>query len=375
MRPLHVCHVILSLQPGGLENGVVNVVNGLDPAGFQSSICCLQRAGEFSERLRPDVRLATMDLRPGTDLRLPLRLARLLHAWRVDLVHTRNAEPFFYGVLAARLARVPVVIHSEHGRTFPERPLRRIAQRFLLRQVNGAFAVSAQLRSDLTRELGVPDDRFEVLHNGVDCSRFQPVPARLGPLEEPAAVRIGTVGRMVAVKNYPLLLRAFARLPAAPRCTLVLIGDGPDRGMLERVASVIGIRDQVEFVGHRDDVPRVLQQLDIFVLPSLSEGMSNTLLEAMATGLAVLASDVGGNSEIIQAERSGLLFRSGDVQAAADQLERLIRDAALRAALGRAAAARVRAHFGIEAMLRRYEALYRRVWERERGEPIVEAVH
>lgn len=374
MRPLNVCHVILSLQPGGLENGVVNVVNGLDPAAFQSSVCCLRCEGEFAKRLRPGVRIQAMGLAPGNDPRLPLRIAKLLRAWRIDLVHTRNAEPFFYGVLAAHLAGVPV-LHSEHGRTFPERPLRRIIQRLLLRYVNEAFAVSEQLRQELAAELGVRPDRFSVLRNGVDCAKFRPGGSRLSSSDPRRTLRIGTVGRLAGVKNYPLLLRAFARLPAEPPCTLVLVGDGPDRGMLERVAWCLGIRDRVEFAGHRDDVPSILQELDIFVLPSSSEGMSNTLLEAMATGVAVLASDVGGNAEIVQPERSGLLFRSGDVEAVTSQLGRLVADAKLRAALGGAAAERVRAHYSIEAMLSRYEALYRHVWEGQHGKPLVEVLH
>ena len=376
MSPLHVCHVVLTLEPGGLENGVVNVANGLDPGEFRSSVCCLRRSGEFAGRLRPGVPVSVMGLRPGNDPVLPLRLAKLLRKTRVDIVHTRNAEPFFYGYLAARLARIPVVVHSEHGiehgRTFAERPLRTKVQRLLLRGVDAAFAVSAQLRAELVRELGIDGGRMEVLYNGVDIGSFRPPGSPLSRADAPAdRLRIGSVGRLVPVKNYALLLQAFARLPP-DACQLILIGDGPERAALERLADELGIRGRVEFAGHRDDVPELLRTLDIFVLPSLREGMSNTLLEAMATGVPAVASDAGGNGEIIENESSGLLFTSGDAMAAAAQLLRLIRSAELRHALGSAGAARVSATFSIEAMLGRYEALYRRLWRQKHGGPVGE---
>ncbi len=313
-----------------------------------------------------------MGLQPGTDFGMLLRVARLFRSWRVDVVHTRNVESFFYGLPAARLAGVPAVIHSEHGRTFPEKRLRVIVQRLLLRHADAAFTVSEQLRADLVRELRLRSDRLDVLYNGVDIARFHPA-VRSASCEGTRPLRIGSVGRLVPVKNYPLLLKAFASLPANVPTELVLVGEGPERAALEQLASELGIRARVKFAGHRNDVPQVLQGLDIFVLPSINEGMSNTLLEAMAAGLPVVASDVGGNREIVQDERSGLLFRSGDAEGAASRLLRLAKGADLRHGLGQAAAARVREHFSMEAMLRRYEALYRGVWEERHREPAAQA--
>lgn len=374
MNAVHICHVVLSLDPGGLENGVVNVVNGLSPGEFRSSVCCLQRAGEFAARLRPDVPLAAMGLRPGNDPALPLRLARLFRSWRVDIVHTRNAESFFYGFLAAQIARVPITVHSEHGRTFPERRLRGFAQRVLLRGADAVFAVSQQLRADLVREIGVDGNRLEVLYNGVDTTTFQPAVSVADTANDRRPLLIGSVGRLAAVKNYSLLLNALRRLPPEFQCRLLLVGDGPERASLTGLAADLGLRDRVEFAGHRDDIARLLRAMDVFVLPSSSEGMSNTLLEAMATGVPVLASDVGGNREIIESERSGLLFPSGDADAAGAQLMRLLASAELRRSLGRAGAARVRETFSMEAMLQRYASLYRRLWREKRRQPTGEAV-
>jgi sugar transferase (PEP-CTERM/EpsH1 system associated) len=366
-RPLHIAHVLLSLQPGGLENGVVNVVNGLDPAQFRSSLCCLQQAGEFATRIRDrSVRIEAMGLKPGNDLRLPFRLARLFRQWKVDIVHTRNAEAFFYGVLGARLAGVPAVIHSEHGRTFPESPRRALLQRLLWGRADFKFAVSNQLRKDMIREIRVSPAHFEVLYNGVDIERFKA--DRTTPQRN--EIVIGSVGRLVQVKNYPLLLKAMARLPAGTRARLVLVGEGPERGTLERTIAELGLGDRAQLLGHREDVSDLLRGMDIFVLPSFSEGMSNTLLEAMAAGVASLASNVGGNGEIIEDELSGLLFPSGDIDRAAEQLTRLVADAELRVRLAHAGAARVRKEFSIEAMLRRYTLLYRHVWSQVHGEPV-----
>ena len=301
---------MLNLEPGGLENGVVNVVNGLNQAEFCSTICCLQRTGEFAARIRPSVKISAMGLQPGNDVRLPIRMSRLFRTWKVNVVHTRNAEAFFYGWLAARLSGVSAVIHSEHGRTFPEKALRAMVQRLMLRNVDAAFAVSEQLKLDLIREIGVAGDRFEVLYNGVDVTTFRPAAPNTPNTIEPRALRIGSVGRLVAVKNYALLLNAFALVQKKLNCKLVLVGDGPERTALIQLASALNISDNVEFAGHRNDVGQLLHSFDIFVLPSFSEGMSNTLLEAMAAGVPVLASDVGGNREVIENGRSGLLFRS-----------------------------------------------------------------
>ena len=357
-RPLKICHVVLSLRPGGLENGVVNVINGLDRSRFRSSVCCLQEKGEFVARIRdPDVEVTAMGLQPGNDLRLPLRLAALFRRQRTDIVHTRNAESFFYGVLGARLAGVPRVVHSEHGRTFPEKRLRALAQRWLLRFVDYSFAVSARLKEDLQNEIGVGREQFHVLYNGVDLQKF-PLAARR---PERGEILIGSVGRLVKVKNYGLLLRAFARLPAQARCRLILIGDGPERAGLQAQAAQLAVQDRVQFAGHRDDVPRLLQDLDVFVLPSISEGMSNTMLEAMACGATVVASDVGGNRELVEHGASGLLFASDDLDGLTRALARVVTDEAFRAQLAAAAACRVRAEFSIQAMIGRYEDMYRAV--------------
>jgi sugar transferase (PEP-CTERM/EpsH1 system associated) len=361
MRPIQVCHVVLSLHPGGLENGVVNVINGLPPDRFRSSVICLQEAGEFAARIAdPTVPVIAMGLKPGNDFRLPFRVARVLRRLRPHIVHTRNIEAFFYGAVAAKLARVPRLIHSEHGRTFPETRVRAWVQRTLLRAADAAFCVSRTLRSDLGAHIGVPQDAFTVLYNGVDLDRFgTPRRNTAGTGEGP--VRITAVGRLVPVKNYPSLLRALASLPTGSSWVCRMVGEGPEREALQSLADSLGIANRVQFLGHRDDVAQVLADSDIFVLPSLSEGLSNTLLEAMATGNAVIATDVGGNGEVVHHRHSGQLVPAGDDAALATALTAIVSDAGLRARYAAEAARRVREDFGMPAMIQRYADLYQSV--------------
>jgi sugar transferase (PEP-CTERM/EpsH1 system associated) len=361
---IHVQHVLLSLQPGGLENGVVNLVNRLDERDFHSSICCLKQAGEFAARLPRDrVAIKEMGWRGGNNLWLPFRLARHFRRTQTDIVHTRNAEAFYYGFLGAKLAGVPAVVHSEHGRSFTDRQLRFMVQRTFSRYTEAIFAVSQQLRTDLVTHIGIPVDRIQVLYNGVDLDRFgslhrDPIRQQLGIDND--TIVIGSVGRLVAVKNYALLLRAIHRLGDS-RLILMLVGDGPEREALESLAQGLGIKGRVRFLGHRDDVPGLLGAMDIFVLPSLSEGMSNTMLEAMASQVATVASNVGGAAEIIRDSSNGMLFESNNLDELCCRLGSLLEDDALRNRIATEGRRSVLSNFGIDGMVSRYEALYRSV--------------
>ena len=371
--PIRVLHVLLSLEPGGLENGVVNVINRLDPARFESSVCCLKRAGEFARRIEdPRVVVHEMDWRGGNDPRLALRLAALLRRTRPHVVHTRNAEPFFYGFAGAKLARVPALVHSEHGRSFDDRPARFAVQRWMSRHTDAIFAVSGQLKADLVRHVGLPDAAIEVLHNGVDLSRFDAAggASDAAPGRSRASLRsdwgvpdgalvVGSVGRLAAVKNYALLVRAVASSGLAVH--LVLSGEGPERAALTALADSLGIAERVHLLGHCNDVDRVLGAVDVFVLPSFCEGMSNTLLEAMAAGLPTVASAVGGNGEIVRDGVDGRLFASDDEAGLAACLVSVCRDDTQRARFAAAARERVHAAFDIRRMVERYEQLYERV--------------
>ncbi len=364
-KRLHVLHVLLSLEPGGLETGVVNVVNRLNPDHFRSSIGCIKHAGEFAARITAsEVKIYELGWRGGNDLILPFRLARLFRKVHPDIIHSRNAESFFYAYLGAKLAGVKCIVHSEHGRTFNDRKIRFLMQKWFSEYTHAIFSVSTQLKADLVKHIHIPKERIEVLHNGVDLNQFksvqrQVVRDKLGFRDD--QIIIGSVGRLVAVKNYALLLSAFHQLNLK-NAVVMLVGEGGERKILEELAQSLAIADRVHFLGHRDDVAELLLAMDIFVLPSVSEGMSNTLLEAMAVGIAPVASDVGGNPEIVEHGVSGFVFPSRDESALREYLMMLATDTALRGEIGSAARDKVKKEFTIDAMVARYESLYHRVW-------------
>ncbi|MEO1576068.1 MAG: TIGR03088 family PEP-CTERM/XrtA system glycosyltransferase, partial [Pseudomonadota bacterium] len=335
MSSPRIVHVIYRFAMGGMENGLVNLINGMD-RGYRHAIVCLDRSTDFAHRLtRDDVEIVSLHKKAGKDLPHYGRLFRALRKLRPAIVHTRNIGTIEAGIVA-RSAGVSNVLHGEHGFDVADlhgthsryRQLRRLASPFVRRFV----CVSEQIRGWLERDVGLPTDKLVQIYNGVDTQRFAPDARESArhALKDHGVTRpfiVGAVGRLEVVKNQVELLRAYAARCARDdafrdNAALCLLGDGSQREHLEREAAQAGCADGVHFLGARDDVPALLPGLDVFVLPSLNEGISNTLLEAMACGVPVVASRVGGNAELFLDGREGTLYESGD-------------DEALSAALGR----------------------------------------
>jgi sugar transferase (PEP-CTERM/EpsH1 system associated) len=354
-------HVVFRLQPNGMELGVIKLVNGLSPALITSSICSTRPADPVKRLLQPHVTLFELDRREGNDIGLVWRLYRLFRRERPEIVHTHAWGTLCEGLLAARLARVPVVIHGEHG-TLQTRSHQVRMQRWAWRRVSRLLSVSSRLAERMVREVGVSPDRVTVISNGVDLSRFSAASSRdsrraIG-LPERGLV-IGTVGRLVEVKNQAALLEAVATLVGeGVPCTLVIAGEGPLRPLLEERIRSLGLSDAVRLLGHRSDIHHVFGALDLFVLPSRSEGMSNTILEAMASSLPVVATNVGGADEMVAHGETGLLVPAGDALALSGALRTLALDAAKRESMGRSGRLRMERQFSLETMIRKYEQLY-----------------
>lgn len=369
---MKVLHVIHSLVRGGLENGVVNLLNHL-PDDIEQSVACLDKRGEMADRVRDGVPIHVLD-RQRNDIKLPFRLARLMKEIQPDVVHCRNWNAWLDTVAAHRIAGRPgTLVWSFHGfaggAVWPTK--RAMISRGLTRLTDQMFAVchdSAQRYADFAN---VSADRFEVLYNGVDLARFTPhydvqgdqVEARRALGLDPDKVLVTTVASLTPVKDHASLLRAVAALAQShgDRVQFLFLGDGPLRGELEVQIEQSGIEDRVLMPGNTDRVPDYLQVSDVAVLPSRLEGMSNTILEAMATGLPVIANDVGGNPELIVAGETGLLAEQGNDASMAERLARLIDDPALRLQYGRAGRARAEQVFSIEAMMHHYAEYYRRI--------------
>ena len=366
---LRVMHVINRLDTGGTEYGILKVIAGLDKATFEHRLCTTRGFDPgLVKAHRLDGKLFIAGQSGAERQFLLFRLARIMRAYRPHIVHSRNWGTI-EAIPAARLARVPVAIHSEHGyevETLAGLPRRqRLLRRVAYAMADAVFAVTGDLRSYHARQAWVSPEQIRVIPNGVDTRRFAPRPDQrrdardcLGLLAD--SFVIGTVGRMVPIKDHPtLLLAAELLVGRGVDVRVVLAGSGPELARnQQRVESSAALSGRVRFLGGSDKIPDVLNALDVFVLPSLCEGMSNTLLEAMSSGLPVVATRVGGNPELVEDDGSGWLFSAGDPMDLAVRLERLAHDTELRKRFGAAARQRAVAQFSLDRMVADYRKLY-----------------
>jgi len=360
--PVRVMHVVYTLRTGGMEMGVVKLVNGLDPARVRSSICSTTPAGEIKALVQPSVPLFELSRRAGNDLRFVGALYRLFRQGRPHVVHTHAWGTLLEGLLAARAARVPAVVHGEHG-TLQLRAHQRWLQRMGWSAADRVLSVSSVLAERMTATTGFPAARITTIRNGVHLERFHAVghDGARASLGLPQGVPIvGTVGRLVPVKDQMTLVDAVAELgKSGVGATLVIAGDGPERGRLEARAAERGV--DLRLLGYRPDVEQVLAALDVFVLSSTSEGLSNTILEAMAARRPVVATRVGGAEEMIADGVTGVLVPPSDPAAMAGALRRVLAAADGGAAMGTAARHRVETEFTLAGMMQRYEQMYTEV--------------
>ncbi len=372
--PPLVVHVVHSLRVGGLENGLVNLINRMAPERYRHAVVCLKDYDRFAERIeRDDVPVFALHKREGKDPALYARLWRTLRGLRPDLVHTRNLATL-EAQCPAWLAGVPARIHGEHGRDMADlagtnRRYRRL-RRLLRPLVHHYIPLSRDLEGYLHDAVGVAPERMTRITNGVDVGHFRPDEAGRAALLAEAgwpedSLVVGWVGRLEPVKNPLGLVEAVARLrrddPAASRLRLVLVGDGSQAEAVRTAVANAGLGGAVWLTGPRDDVAALLGGLDLFALPSLAEGISNTVLEALAVGVAVVATDVGGNRELVAPGQCGMLVTPGDTAALARALARYLGNPELVAEHGAAARRRAVGQFSLEGMVSAYLDTYDRV--------------
>ncbi|RMH64514.1 MAG: glycosyltransferase [Calditrichaeota bacterium] len=326
--PIHVAHIINKLYYAGKEVGIVKLLNGLNENYFHGLLIVMDPITEIVGLNTEKVELISLNKNPGNDLRIPFKLARIFKDKKVDIVHTHAWGTLVEGMIGAKMARVPVVIHGEHG-TFHKTGKRRLVQNFLWKKADRLLSVSDVLARNLEQHIGLRKNSFETILNGVDTQRFRPDPvARLAVRKEWAIpknrVVIGSVGRLAPVKNYPLLIEAaHLVIKKGYTPTFVIVGNNTDamvkKDLIHQVAS-LGLKEHVRFVDKRGDIQRVMNAFDVFALTSFSEGCSNVIQEAMATGLPVVASRVGGNPELIRDGETGMLFTSNNKYELFDRL-------------------------------------------------------
>ncbi len=370
-RPL-VVHVVHRFDTGGLENGVVNLINRMAPSAYRHVVLALTAVTDFRHRIqRDDVGFVALHKAPGHGARAYPVMTRLLRELQPAVVHTRNLGPLEMQVPAAWLG-VPLRVHGEHGRELSDldgtnRKLQ-WTRRLYSPAVHRYVALSRDLERYLVQRVGIAGRRIAQVYNGVDTESFKPdsrgPQAIFGsPFNPGQHWQLGTVGRMQGVKHQTLLTHAFVRaLTEQPalreRTRLVLIGDGPLRAECQQILNAAQLGAWAWLPGERSDVADVMRGLNCFALPSLAEGISNTILEAMASALPVVATDVGGNAELVVQGQTGLVVPSNDVAAMAAAITQLATQPAAAQAMGRAGRQVALERYSLDAMVAAYRKIY-----------------
>jgi glycosyltransferase involved in cell wall biosynthesis len=348
---------------GGAEEMVLNLVRHL-PARFEPMVCCIYDAGPIGEEIRrTGTPVAVLGLTPG--FRRPWHLAgirRYLRETRPAIVHTFLLTASLYGRLAAILEGTPIVIGTEVNIYQRKRRHHAIAERMLMAGTDRVVVSAESVRESYVRQVHADPSKVDVIYNAVDFSQAVPTLTRSAmraaigiPDAAPVA---GVIARLTEQKGHRFLLDALASRPELANVHLVLVGDGELRQLLTADAATLGLASRVHFLGARRDLGNILSAMDVFVMPSLWEGLPLSLVLAMAASLPVVATAVAGIPEVIDEGRTGLLVRAGDADALGAALARVFTDAALRGRLGRAARESVLPRFGVDRYVDSVVALY-----------------
>jgi glycosyltransferase involved in cell wall biosynthesis len=353
--------MVTNFDRGGAEKILTRCATGLPRDKYAVRAAALQGRSQAltGDLARAGIPVHDLGMAWKGDLRVLLRLARLLRGGRIQILYTFMFHPTVLGRLVGWLCGVPVRISSERVMAWEGR-MRRFVNRWTVCLATHVVAVSDRVAAYAAREFRIPPDRLSTIYNGVDLNHFRPVGrARTG--EAPV---IGSTARLHVKNDHATLLRAFARVSARrPGTRLLLVGHGPEEAELRALATALGIGAHVRFTGELADVAPSLQQMDLYVQASVAEGMPNSVLEAMAAGLPVVATSVGGTPEVVVDGETGLLVPPRDPVALADAMQQLLEDRTMTDAFGQAGRARVEAHFGESLMLRRVESLLDRLVE------------
>jgi sugar transferase (PEP-CTERM/EpsH1 system associated) len=367
VEPIHVLHLIQGLGVGGMETMLLNMISHLDGSRFKTSVCCFDRLGPLAYQVEQKAAEVTLLKRKtGFDWRYPQRLASHLKSRNVQVLHLHNPTAFFYGALAGKLARVPCVVYTEHGRDLSSGWKVKLAHRWIARMVDRIVVVAEHGRRVLSQEEGVDKSKIELIYNGIDGQRFdrahhadQFESIRKGLGLNPDTKVIGFVGRLAPIKNHAVLLKAMRKVVEdVPNVALLLIGDGPLKAEIESMVKEFGLDKQVSILGTRTDIPELMSIMDLFVLPSFSEGLSLTLIEACAAGLPIVATRVGGNEEVVVDQLNGLTVPSNDQEALAKAITSLLSDVETSRKMGNNARERFEERFTLQDMVQKYQDLY-----------------
>jgi sugar transferase (PEP-CTERM/EpsH1 system associated) len=357
-----IAHVLIGRHIGGLERVVISLIKRIDQNRFRTILCYLEEEGDWVNEVKDSCSaVKAFGKKPGVAVGLPVRLALFFRSHHVDVVHCHNFSALVYGSLGGRIARCGGILYTAHGPRIPSEKRRLVFQRLPL--FDRLVAVSDDLRRDAAESLHVPSERLVTIANGVELGQFvdKRNRRRSGSMNHGAqdGVVIGCIARLAPGKDHETILAAFARVSQTiPKAQLLIVGDGPLRSHLEARVRELGLRESVQFLGTQDDIPRILSQMDVFVLASREEGLPMSVLEAMAAGVPVVATPVGGVPQLIEHGKTGLLVPPGDSVTLANAVMQLIEDKENTFTMVQNATDLVATHYDASDMVQRYEKLY-----------------
>jgi len=365
---INVLHLLETFNVEGYGTVVFNLVQGSDRDIFQNFVCCLQNGGEQEAAFKTlGVKTTNFDLKMLLDLSVIFKMVGFIKEWNIQLVHTHVTRADVFGRVAARLAKVPWVFSSIHGldehREQKRKRLHSMIDRFSMTLATRIIAVSEAVKTHVVHRQHIRPSRITTIYNGVDPGRYDihiDVPAKKGELGlRKDCLTIGVCGRLVAVKGYDVFLKAARNvLRHRHRIQFLIVGEGVLRNELETLAQDLEIDAHVVFSGFRADIPEVLAIMDIYVMPSLNEGLPMNLLEAMAAAKPVIATHVGGIPEVLDKKGIGIMIPPNDCDMLADSILMLLENQEMRYEMGRKGRARVIERFHVEDMVEAYERLY-----------------
>lgn len=384
--PVHIpliAHIVYTFDVGGLENGIVNLINNSKSDHYRHVIICLSHYTDFFNRIqRDDVDIFALNKKSGNDFGVFVRLFKLLKQLRPDIVHTRNIGTLECQ-LPALLAGVNARVHGEHGWDMGdiagENKKYRLLRRIFVSIVKQYIVLSQEGVKYLQHDIHIPESKINHIYNGVDTQKFSSDDSKATTFSAALpenflpenSIVFGTVGRMAEVKNQLFLIRAFLNLiqkhpEYRETARLILVGDGmlmqPAQQLVEDFCSNHDCDNQfVYFAGKSDQANQYMRVMDVFVLPSLAEGISNTILEAMATSLAVIATDVGGNRDLVIENETGFIVPVDNLNELTQTMKMYLDNKELILLHGEAGRKRIEESFSMKKMVRNYEQVYQKV--------------
>ncbi len=366
MDLLRILHITHSLNIGGLERVVLDLAKGFKKRGHIVGICCLDGKEPLGKEAEDEgIKVISLNKKPGITWSIPLRIAKIINEGKFNLIHTHNEAGLVYGVPAAFLARISNIIHTEHGKEpgYDDKNALKIAEKFLLKKVKHVVTVSHDLKKKIVASSRIDKSKVLVIPNGIDVEYFHQPQFREEKRKTYGIGQddfvIGNIARMVPLKNHRFLISIFKQLVRDhPELKLILVGDGPIRHELKAYSESLGLSNSAIFLGERKDVAALLSIFDLFILPSLTEGISITLIEALAARIPVIASDVGGNSEIIENGKTGLLMPLDQTQSWIKAIRSLVESEEKRISLLGNAKTEVTKRFSLGRMIENYQKVY-----------------